>query len=454
MNTGIQETSQPGATADDRQINRGLVLIAVVCLLPYVGIGPFSAPSQIQPWAGLLAWLWVAYRAMRTGIKITGFQWALLLFATFFMLNVYGGAGFDLAVYLRRSGAYLLSAGIFLACQYLTPATLWVALKLTVPVWLGFGLLRYVDSGTYYAIVTPLVPTVFSSNVRGSSSLAPEATDFGFTMVFIVVLCLITRQRLKQQGRIGEKWPLYGAIASALISLSGTGYIGLAVVGAIHVLSGPAVKFGIIGRTLLAVLFAAATFATLSILPSQSVRGLELIRVAVQDPYSLMNTTTSYRVVHGAVGVLGIKDSEYIGYGAGSFQTEAPGVYYRHHLGEAFNLANHYEQNVPATLRTNPSSHVAVMLLEFGLFAVLYLGLIFTFASRSKIPLKGIAVAVLALAWLGSFPASWPPFWVVIGIMMSPHFASSTNRDPASTQRRRPRIPRSHFDPEITDKHA
>lgn len=412
-----------------RRVDLLLVAVMVACLLPYINIGPFSAPSQVQPWAGLLAWLWAGLRALTSGLRISAVQCMLLLFAAYFMINVYGGEGFDFSIYLRRSSAYLLSAGIFIAAQYLTPAMLWRALKVTIPIWLAFGVLRYINVTIYYSIVTPIVPTVVVSDERGTSSLAPEATDFGFTMVFVVVLCMITRRRLAQQGIQAEKWPLVAAVASVLLSLSGMGYLGLAVVGAVYVLTGPAGKYGRIGRSLLAVLMAICTVTIMSLLPSQTVRGIELLRLAIQDPIALMDTTTSYRVVHSVVGVFGIVDSGFWGYGAGAFGSEAAGVYYRHRLGNVFGLSGHYATNVPASLSGTPSSQVAIILLEFGVIGVAYLALIFGFAMRSRIPLKAVAIAVLFLAWLGSFPAAWPPFWVVIGIMMSPHFVAQAALD-------------------------
>jgi hypothetical protein len=110
-----------------RRVDLSLMVVMVACLLPYLNFGPLSAPSQVQPWAALLAWLWVGFRTLTSGLHISAVQFALLLFAVYFMIDVYGGEGFDFSVYLRRSATFLLSAGIFLAAQYLTPATLWRA---------------------------------------------------------------------------------------------------------------------------------------------------------------------------------------------------------------------------------------------------------------------------------------------------------------------------------------
>jgi hypothetical protein len=63
-------------------------------------------------------------------------------------------------------------------------------------------------------------------------------------------------------------------------------------------------------------------------------------------------------------------------------------------------------------------------MLEFGIIGVAYAFIILLFAMRSQIPFRTIAVVILAVTWLNSFPAGWPPFWVLVGIMMSPHFRS------------------------------
>jgi hypothetical protein len=424
----VPVAGKPQGNNELRRVNISRAVVMVACLLPYVNIGPFSAPSQVQPWAPLLAWLWVGFRTLRSGLHISAVQWLLLLFAVYFMIDIYGQEGFDFTTYLRRSGGYLMSVGIFLAGQYLTPATLWRALKVTLPIWLAFAALRYISRTIYYSVVTPLVPTVVVSDARGSSSLAPEATDFGFTMVFAVVLCMITRRCLTQQGIQAEKWPLVAAVASALLSLSGTGYFGLAVVGAVYVLTGPPGKFGRIGRSLVVAFMAICAVTMISLLPSQTVRGIDLLRVAIQHPVALMDTTASYRIVHSAVGVLGLVDSGFWGYGADSFSSEALAVYYRHNLGNVFGLKRYYAINVPASLNESAISPFAQLSLEFGVIGILYVILIFGFAIRSRIPLKAVAIAVLFLAWLGSFPAAWPPFWVMIGIMMSPYFCHE--RDP------------------------
>ncbi len=410
------------SVAEVRQLNVPLLLITVVGLLPYVQIGPLSAPSQVQPWAALLAWIWVAYRVLKSGLRVSPLQWVVLALSVFFMIYTYGGQGFDFALYLRRTSVYLLGAGTLLASQYLNPVTLWRALKITTPLWLAFGVLRYVSPEIYYTVVKQFVPEVVISANRGTSSLAPEATDFGFTMVFIVVLCLITRHYLAVQGLAAERWPLYFAIISVLLSLSGAGYLGLAVVGAMYALNGLRAAFLVIG---------AAAFLTLLAPFASQLRGVQLLYTAIQSPAALISdTTVSYRVVHATVGALGMVASNFLGYGAGSFKSEAPMIYYQYDLGNVFGLQGWYAYNVPASLMGGyGSSQIATILLEFGVLGLLYLTLVYGFAVQSRMRFKAIAIAILILAWAGSFTVAWPPFWILLGTMISPYFAPQETQD-------------------------
>lgn len=413
-------TKQPHTTLSS---GTSLVIVVALCLLPYLNFGPLSAPSQVQPWAALLAWLWVAFKALTTGLRITGMQWLLLVFAVWFMLDVYGGEGFDLQTYFRRSAAFLLSAGIFLACQYLTPSGLWRALKLTLPLWLAFAVMRYVSEDAYFSVVAPLVPTVVRSAARGSSSLAPEATDFGFTMVFMLVLCMIARRRLREEGN-GSRWPLLVAVAATLLSQSGSGYLALALVGVLYLVFKPSARFGVLGRIFTTAVIAGPVILVLDSLTSSGVRGIDLLSTAIQSPSELMDTTVSYRVAHSLVGLFGLLDSNLAGYGAGAFVNEATAVYHRHSVGNLLGLQGYYAYEVPAGLSNSPVSQFAVFMLDFGIIGVIYLVALAVFALRSRIPWKPIAVAMLFVAWFNSFPAGWPPFWLMIGIMMSPHFIS------------------------------
>ena len=402
-------------------------MVLVLCFLPYLTLGPIAAPSQVQPWASIAAWIWVFARLARHGVSITLPQWIIIAFSVWFMLYVYQGEGFDLSVYFRRSAAFLLSVGIVLACTYASPRTIWKAICTVLPLWFAFALLRYAAPPIYFAVVTPFVPTVVVSSERGSSSLAPEATDFGFTMVFLLAIAMVVRARLLQEGGRPRRWPLLLAVFCAALSLSGTGIFGLALVAGIALANArpDRGRKSRLGRLVLLVVVGLAALFVLSTVAETGVRGVDLLAVAVTSPGELLNSTASYRIAHNLVGLHGLFDSNFIGYGAGSFLVEGYQVYLRHDVGGFLGLTGYYAQNVPATLMQSPVSFIAVILLEYGLAGLLFLVLVFTIAFRSSMPFAPLAGSLMVIAWAQSFPAAWPLFWVMLGIAMSPHFRSS-----------------------------
>lgn len=408
-----------------------VVLVAIMALsfLPYLSLGPLSVPSQVQPWAAIGAWIWLALRLLSGRLRIAPTQMILLWFALWFLVYVYDGSGLGHADSLRRSSGYILGIGIAVASAHITPKILWRALGLVVPTWLGFGLLRYGVPALYYTLVEPLVPTVFHGDARGTSSLAPEATDFGFTMVFLVVLGMIARRRLTETGVEVSRWPIVLAAASAILSVSGTGFFGLAAVGAVFLLTRPPGRGGIVGRRFQFVAALIAGLLVLGTLPVATFRGLALLQTAVEDPSGLLQSTLVYRVAHNLVGVIGFAESGLLGYGAGSFTVMGPTIYSEHGIGGLLGITGYYASNVPLTLGQSPVSAIAPMLLEYGMLGLIFALIVFRIVVTSDLPYKSIAVLILALAWLQSFPVAWPPFWVLVGIAMSRGFG-----DPSGTR--------------------
>lgn len=397
---------------------QSLLLVLIVGFLPYIGVGPLNVGSQVQPWGALLAWLWVLLKLASSGVRVRAAAAFILAFAIFALLYIYQGTGFNPGDYLRRSSAFLLSGGLFLAAQYASPTVVWRALRLVLPVWLAFAVLRYASPALYFSLVTPLVPTVVNSDARGASSLAPEATDFGFMMVALLVIAMVTHHRLRLSGVQTKPWPIIAAIAGALLSQSGTGFFGLAIVGITYLSTRPVGKFGRVGRWVTLGGLVVLALAILNAISGSEVRGVDLLTSALQDPASLMDGTVSYRVVHNAVGLLGLIDTGGLGYGAGAYIPEATGIYIRHDLGNFFGLTGYYAMNVPATLSQSPVSQFAVIFLEYGVIGVVYVLTVFFVVWRSAIPFRLVVVSVMFLTWVQSFPAAWPPFWILLGLAL------------------------------------
>jgi hypothetical protein len=116
-------------------------------------------------------------------------------------------------------------------------------------------------------------------------------------------------------------------------------------------------------------------------------------------------------------------DSGFRGFGAGAFLIEGPRLYSRHALGELFGLTGWYAANVPLTLSISPTAFFPVILLEYGLAGLLYIAALFSGVGRSGIPFKPICLVMMFMTWAQSFPAAYPPFWLIVGLAMNPAFS-------------------------------
>jgi hypothetical protein len=360
-----------------------------------------------------------------------------------FIVYVYRTDSFDYSYYFRKSSAFLLSSGIMLAAQYASPNQLWRALKIALPLWLLFAILGYASPSLYFAVVKPLIPTVIGvAGGRGTTSLAPEATDFGFTMAFMVLLVMLTRARLKAQGDRPARWPIFVAIASLILSKSGSGYGAGLVIAVLYALTGKGRSSGV--RLLQWIGVGAAItigFLVAQVAGTTNVRGLDLITLAVRSPASLLNTTLSYRIVHNVVGVLGAIDSNLLGFGSGAFLAKAPLLYEKYGLGYVFGLTGWYATNVPATLSVSPVAFFPVILMEYGVIGLIYIILVFRVVLTSRLPFRMICATMVFLTWVQSFPAAYPLLWVLLGISLNWAFqeppAQTWQSEASSAGRRR-----------------
>lgn len=405
-------------------IGFGLLTAATfLCCMPYLVFGPIAAPSQVQPWAALLCWLFIVQRVLTQELRINNLHIMLGAFAVWFLLYVYQPGQVGLDYYLRKSASFLISWSIVIAMQYLRPDLLWRMLKITLPLWTLFGVLGYVSAPLYHLITSPLVPTVIGvAGGRGTSSLAPEATDFGFTMVFMLLIGLVTRHCLQRQGAQVKAWPIWLAIANIAMSKSGSGFFAAIAVGGLYYLTRPGQSANRAARYFLIGLVTTALIVTVGAMPETGVRGIDLLVLSLQTPQELINTTLSYRIVHNVVGVLGMLDSRLMGYGAGAFVNVGPHIYVDYDLGRFLGLTGWYGANAPLSLASSPVAFFPVILLEYGFAGLVYIFVLFRGVGLSRIPYKPLCLTMMFLTWLQSFPAAYPPFWLIVGLAMNPAF--------------------------------
>lgn len=399
----------------------GLSAVLLLCMFPYLQFGPVAVPSQVQPWAAVVAWVWVVVHALSGNLRLSLTQLLLLAFSVWFLVWVYS-APLEVETYLRRSGAFVLSMGIVLAVQYVRPETVWRCIRFAVPVWVVFGLIRYLAPGLYFSIIPSLVPSVYTSAARGSSSLAPEATDFGFLMVFLAVIALVARRALLVAGVRVSGWPIWLSGVGAFASLSGSGILGLALfLVMIYIINGVRGGWRPARAASVVMIFGVLWFM-LSAVPETGIRGVDLLVQSIVSPSDLLQTTAVYRVAHNVVGFFGLVTGGVLGYGAGAFLVVGPRLFSEFDVGGMLSLRGYYADSVPLSLSESPLSFAAVIMLEYGFVGVAFMVLLFVHVARSRIFYAPLVLVFMVLTWVQSFPAAWPLFWVLLGLTFNEHF--------------------------------
>ncbi|MDY0958987.1 hypothetical protein SOM26_09860 [Sphingomonas sp. CFBP8993] len=424
MGTAWDGRAAMSVAAPDMLGRIALAVALVLCCLPYLVFGPIAAPSQVQPWAALLCWAFLVHRLLTATLRVTGFHLLVLCFALWFMLYVSEPGSVGLDYYLRRSASFVICWAILVAATYVSPSLLWRVLAFTLPLWTMFALLGFVSKGAYLAVTRPLVPT--ASGIiggRGATSLAPEATDFGFTMAFMLLLTLVTRKALSRDGAVVPVWPVGLALFNVLLSQSGSGFFAVMVLGGLWYLTQRTAGRGrlwprylVVGLMVLAALFLIGT------IPETGIRGVDLILLTLRSPTGLLDTTLSYRIVQNAVGILGMMDSHGLGYGAGAFLKLGGAIYARHDLGAFFGLTGYYATSVPLSFDGSPLAYFPVLFLEYGLIGLTFAVLLFRTVALSGISFRPLCLAMMFMTWVQSFPAAYPPFWLLIGLALNPGF--------------------------------
>lgn len=402
----------------------------LLSLFPYVGISIFRAPTEVQPWAALFAWGGIMILALsgRAGTKIH--EMILLFFGLFFLVYVPVWSQVDILSYLRKSSSVLLSLGIVLLSRSLEPLTLIRALKVASLIWFAFASLGAVSPSLYHSIIKFFVPNALGAyGERGATSLAPEATDFGFTMVYYFMLLFLASVAERDKNRTGAPLWLYLIIVlNVFLSGAASGIFGLIIITSVLFFFFDVKtasnrfrfrrSFMFISLSCLLLLVA----IQIGLFEYLNIRGVELLLVMLSDPSAMTDTTLSYRLAHNLVGIYGMLESNFIGFGGGTFLLKARDLYFSNNVGELLDLTGWYAINVPNTLSESPLSMVAVLLFEYGVFGLLFLLYCLWLPIASRV-LAGVAVAALLFLTLSqSFPLAYPLFWVLVGVVQNPRF--------------------------------
>ena len=404
--------------------------ILLTAFLPYCSL-VLRLPGDVQPWAALLSWMYWLILTQSQDWKAKLNRWDVVLFSfcIFFLLYIYTGGEVSAMTYLRKTMVFLLSIAILWSARYFRISYMRQALTFATCAYLFFAVLQYVSTGAYVALAG-LLTRLKDVNIgnRGAASLAPEATDFGLTMVYVILFALILKARDPAPSRF-LGFDVYKAIivmgvACIVLSRSGTGFIGVTVVGGLAFLSQTHKKrYAIAAVGVICALIVGVMALPASVV--QNVRGLQLLFAVFSGIDFLFATSFAHRSIHNIVSFISLYETYGLGHGAGSFTIVAPEIYDRYGLATQFGMSSWHQGAVRTTLGTGALAVTALLITEFGAVGILFIVIIFAIVRNSRLPYRGAIMALMAMTWLQSFPAAYPMFWILVGLARNPIVSSA-----------------------------
>jgi len=406
-----------------------LRLILILSFLPYFSL-VLRVPGDVQPWATLLSWVCIFGIALsrRKAIKLQSSDVFLILITGFFLFYRIDIDNFDIVNFFRKTLVFFFSLSLVIIAKHFQIKAMRQALMIAVIAYLLFALLQ-LASTNLYASVAGLFTRLKDVDLlnRGVASLAPEATDFGLTCVYLIVFALILRSKdPERKSYFGIN--IYSIIIAicvfcVILSRSGSGFIGLALVGGLA-LASLSVKKRYFLQTMTGLTLVIATFIFIPQELVENTRGLQLINSLFSGDDVLFGTSFAHRSIHNIVAGIAFVESNGLGHGAGSFTDVAPAIYDQYQLAGKYGLSTWHQFAVRETLQNGALGVTALLLTEFGVFGILLIVVVFSTVVFSNIPFKWAIIALMAITWLQSFPAAYPMFWILIGLANHPTISS------------------------------
>jgi len=414
----------------------------LLALFPYIAPGLLRLPTEVQPWAPIVAWFtFFIYFLLARG-TLSRFHLVILSLSVLFLVYLPFDGSQDLNQYIRKSASFLLCWPLIVTASMVRPSIILSQIKFACVIWFCFAFFGFALPDQYLQIVRLFVPDAMGSyGERGETSLAPEATDFGFTMVYFGLFAFIASIQDRTAGGKGAPLWLWLVIAlNIMLSQSASGIFASAILCMI-VMFWPKPFFSTVrlngGIMFLTWLILLALVLTAIILSANTettgIRGVDLLLLVIVDPASLINTTLSYRLAHNLVGILGMIDSGFLGWGAGTFSVNSIEVYSKYEIGAFLGLQGWYVENVPATLSVSALAVLPVLLFEYGIFGLLIMVALTTRVLLSQHAYKYLIGVTLLLTWAQSFPVAYPLFWLLLGLLdwPGPHGGKGTSKSRA-----------------------
>lgn len=392
------------------------VVVTFCTLMPFVSV-VISFPSQMQPWAALFSMIGGFVFFLMKKNKLSFEIKSLIIFSLMLSMYITKYSVIDIE-YFKKNIGLVFSISILIFYYYYGYRSEFSRVILPVLyLYLFFAVLQYLSTPIYTGL-SGLFLDVSDIHIgeRGAASLMPEATDFGFTLnYFILITYLFYKQGVASGGLL--KHVIILCVLMIFLSKSASGVITLVLLLFAIYCVNARIKLGHI-------LASSAAIGLVMILmfvfsnELMNIRGFVIIVDLLNDYETIMLTSFAHRFIHNAVGFLAFIDSNLLGFGAGTWSFMAEEVFQIHRLDIVFSLNPYYSIAVADSLNQAPLSNIGFMLLEYGVFGLIFVYLIFYKLTKIETKLYIPALCIMLLTWLQSFPLAFPPFWMVIGLLM------------------------------------
>jgi hypothetical protein len=383
--------------------------------MPYVSLF-VRFPSQMQPWAALSAIVgsFIFFLMKKTRLpKNVKFIVALSLVLTLYITS---DSVIDLD-YVKKNLGLIFSISVLIfyyyyGFRYEYSKVLYISLY----IYLFFALLQYVSSSLFVSLSSIFLEvTDIYIDERGAASLMPEATDFGFTLNFFILISYIF-YKVGVLSLLRLKYITILCLIMIFLSKSASGVMTFILIAcSIYTVSAKVKKEFVIATCLISFfLFSAMYFYFDALI---EIRGFAILVDLIREPSSIMLTSFAHRFIHNVVGIIGFFDSNFLGFGAGTWSSKSVDVFELYRLDVIFDLNSYYSHAVVDSLSEAPLSNIGFMLFEYGVFGFIFCYLVFFNITKVNKEIYIPSLVLMLLTWLQSFPIAYPPFWMVVGLL-------------------------------------
>ena len=397
-------------------------LLFFFAFMPYISFG-LKAPSNIQPYFLLIGWVAAIAWLVKKNFRVLVANDTKILFVIGVFLVVYINPMNELSYgqWLRKSWSVLLILGSVFVFSASGLSKAKIPLLAALSCYSLFSLLHYLHPAFYLSLSGFFVELRdVEIGIRGTASLAPEATDMSFTMVYLGVFTALMKHHKLISKRLASFCFLL-CVLNVFASLAISGFVALFGLLTLWIVRNDSLKFGRFFLILVVIVF----FSILSLnfdSDSDSDSGLRVMDVlfnVVTDPSLILETSFAHRFVHLYVGVIAIMETSGLGFGAGSFTEYASDLFVAHNVSAQLSLNSYYSFAVWETLKESPVSMIGMLMFEYGVFGIVVVLFLITIPLRSTVQHKSYLSFMIFLTLFQSFPLSYPLMWVIIGYVIS-----------------------------------